>query len=124
MDDPENTAESGRDKSGRFAPGNAGKPKGSRNKLGEEFLKDMLSAWQAHGPSVIERVSEERPQDFLKVVASLLPRDVNLNVNTMDEVTDDELLQRIRDLDATIRPFLDAQGEAGTRQGAGAPTAH
>lgn len=114
------------EKTGRFLTGNigGGRKKGSRNKLGEEFLQDMLEAWQAQGKEVIARVIEERPQDFMKVVASLLPRDVNLNVNSMEEVTDDELLQRIRDLDATIRPFLDAQGAAGTRQGTGAPTAH
>lgn len=114
------------EKTGRFLTGNigGGRKKGSRNKLGEEFLQDMLDAWQTQGKEVIARVIEERPQDFMKVVASLLPRDVNLNVNSMEEVTDDELLQRIRDLDATIRPFLDAQGAAGTRQGTGAPTAH
>lgn len=114
------------EKTGRFLTGNigGGRKKGSRNKLGEEFLQDMLDAWQTQGKEVIARVIEERPQDFMKVVASLLPRDVNLNVNSMEEVTDDELLQRIRDLDATIRPFLDAQGAAGTCQGTGAPTAH
>ncbi len=114
------------EKTGRFLTGNigGGRPKGSRNKLGEEFLQDMLHAWQTQGQEVIARVIEERPQDFMKVVASLLPRDVNLNVNSMEEVTDDELLRRIRDLDATIRPFLDAQGAAGTRQGTGSQTAH
>lgn len=30
--------------------------------------------------AVIERVRQEKPADYLKVVASLLPKDVNLNV--------------------------------------------
>ncbi len=64
----------------QFKAGNPGRPVGSRNKLGEEFLKDMLSAWQADGIDAIRRVIAERPQDFLKVVASILPKEVQAEV--------------------------------------------
>ena len=111
---------------GRFVTGNigGGRGKGTRNVLGEQFLQDLQISWEANGPSVIMRVIEERPQDYLKVVASLLPKDVNLNVNSTDEMTDDELIRRIRQLDATIRPFLDAEGTSGTVGGSGQKTAH
>lgn len=112
---------------GRFLPGNnggPGRPKGARNKLGEDFLQDMHDAWQEQGKKVIARVIEERPQDYLKVVASLLPRDVNLNVNNLDDATDDELVQRLRDLDAIIRPFLGSEGSGDDRQGTGPQKAH
>ena len=109
---------------GRFLAGNSGnggRRKGSRAKLGEAFLEDMRDAWETQGKEVIDRVIADRPQDFMKVIASLLPRDVNLTVNNMDDATDDELLQRIRDIDAAIRPFLDATGEAGLGEGNGSP---
>lgn len=108
----------------QFKPGNPGRPKGSRNKLGEAFLDDMYADWQENGIAVIQAVRTDKPDVYLKVVASILPKDVNLNVNTMDELTDEQLIERIRALDATIRPFLDTQGAGDNSKGAGAQTAH
>ncbi|MGO4449093.1 hypothetical protein AB4Y96_09210 [Phyllobacterium sp. TAF24] len=39
----------------QFKPGNPGRPEGSRNKLGEQFLSDLLASWEANGPDVIDR---------------------------------------------------------------------
>ncbi len=69
------------DEKGRFITGNSGggRPKGSRNQLGEAFIADIYADWQKHGIETISRVREERPQDYLKVVASILPKDINLS---------------------------------------------
>jgi hypothetical protein len=108
----------------QFKPGNPGRPKGSRNKLGEAFLEDMLADWEANGPAAIREVRETKPDAYLKVVASILPRDLNVNVNQTDHMTDEQLVERIRSLDAAIRPFLDTQGEGGTYSGAGPAVTH
>ena len=66
---------------GRFVPGGPGgpgRPKGSRNKLGERYLADLERAWKTHGPDVIERVAAEEPAVLLRVIASLLPRELLL----------------------------------------------
>jgi hypothetical protein len=65
---------------GRFILGNSagGRPKGSRNKLCEAFIDNLYQDWQANGAETIARVREERPQDYLKIVASILAKDVNL----------------------------------------------
>lgn len=100
-----------------FQPGQSGNPKGrpvgARSKLGEAFLEAMHNDFNEHGVAAIVKVREEKPDQYLKVIASILPKDLNVNLNPMDQLSDDELLERIRSLDATIRPFLDAQGEAG-----------
>lgn len=101
-----------------------GRPKGSRTRLGEAFLTDMMEDWENHGKSVIAAVRADKPDQYLKVVASILPKDLNVNVNSLDEVTDDELIKSIRELDAAIRPFLDAQGASEAGEGTTAPTAH
>ncbi|TBY60154.1 hypothetical protein E0H46_31790 [Rhizobium leguminosarum bv. viciae] len=101
-----------------------GRPKGARNKLGELFLEDLLTAWEASGPAAIQTVIEKRPQEFLKVVASLMPKDLNVNVNNMGEMTDEQLLDRIRKLDATIQPFLASQGADGNDAGDRKKTTH
>jgi hypothetical protein len=61
-----------RDERGRYLkgmPGGPGRPAGSRNKLTEYFLGDMLDAWVERGREAIDRVIEERPEAFLAVVA-------------------------------------------------------
>lgn len=90
----------------------AGRPKGSRNKLSESFLADVLNEWENHGAVAISAMREKNPGDFCKMVASLLPKDVNLNVNNEIEMTDDELAQRIRELSRAFAPFLERAGGA------------
>lgn len=102
----------------------AGRPKGARNKLGEAFIEDMLCDWEAHGAAAIVKVRKEKPDAYLKVVASILPRDLNVNFNQTDAMTDDQLIERIRSLDAAIRPFLALEGESGVGDGVGPATAH
>ena len=111
-----------------FKPGQsgnpAGRPKGARSKLGEDFLNALHEDFQAHGVTAIANVREKKPDQYLKVIAMILPKDINLNVNSLGEMSDDELVERIRNLDATIRPFLAAQGEDGIGGRSAAETAH
>ncbi len=112
---------------GRFLPGNSGfggKPKGARTKLGEQFLSALQEDFQEHGVAAIQTVRKDRPQDYLKVIASLMPKDLNLNVNNLDDATDDELVQRLRDLESVIRPFLALEGSGHAGEGTGPATAH
>src|SRR3954449_2344760 len=77
-------ANNGRDLgTGRFVPGNSGfggRPKGARSKLGEAFLEDLRDAWNEHGATALARCAIEEPAQFVRVIASLMPRDVNLNL--------------------------------------------
>ena len=115
------------ERTGRFLPGNSGnggRPKGARSKLSEAFLADVQADWEQHGPQVIEAVRTEKPDQYMKVIASILPKDLNINVNQYDEMTDDELVERIRSLDAAIRPFLDAEAAGGVDGGVGPAQTH
>lgn len=97
--------------------GGPGRPKGSRNALGEAFLQDMQADWEVHGVQAIAEVRETKPDAYLKIVASILPRDLNVNINPMEEATDEELVQRLRDLEQVIRPFLGVDGSGQDREG-------
>lgn len=116
-----------KDEKGRFQPGNnggPGRPKGARSKLGEAFLEALHNDFNEHGVSAIEEVRAKKPDAYLKVIASILPKELNVNVNDMDAMTDDELIERIRIIDAAVRPFLDAAGAAGDGEGDRTATAH
>ena len=92
-----------------FEPGNPGRPKGSRNKLGEAFIEALHDDFNANGVAAIVEVRQTRPHEYLKVIAGILPKE--LKVSSDIELSDDQLIERIRQLDDIIRPFLGAEGE-------------
>ena len=55
-----------------------GRPKGSRDAIKEAFLKDLAADWQENGESVLRKAREERPAEFCRMVAGLLPKDMNV----------------------------------------------
>lgn len=59
-----------------FAPGNPGRPKGARNKLGEAFVGAMLTDFEAHGVDVIIKVRTDDPSTYVRVIAGLLPKEL------------------------------------------------
>ncbi len=85
------TREIARDaENGRFVTGNigGGRPKGSRNKLGEQFIQDLYSEWQESGVSALKRVAADDPTAFVKLVAGVLPRELDASLNVTVEHID------------------------------------
>ena len=71
----------------QFKPGQGGRVKGSRNKLGEAFIEDLHAAWEKHGMAAIEATIKNHPAQFRKVVAQVLPKDMHLYINPYDHMT-------------------------------------
>lgn len=101
-----------------FQPGNPGRPKGSRNKLGEAFVAALHDDFQANGVKVIETVRTERPHEYLKVVASLLPKQVEIKEDAFGDLTDDQLAAVIAAVSATLGVPGESESDAGAAQGA------
>lgn len=98
----------------RFKEGNPGRPKGSRNKLGEAFLEALHDDFKAHGIAAVQKVRDEQPAQYLKVIASILPKEMSFSFNDHDEMTDEQLFERVRALQAVVAAFLvDGDGDAG-----------
>lgn len=80
----------------------AGKPKGCRNKFAEKFIADLYADWQENGISVLQEVRVDKPADYLKVVASILPKQLNVKVDPLEEMTDEQLISRITELQTKL----------------------
>jgi hypothetical protein len=65
-----------------FKPGQSGnptgRPKGSRNKLTEDFLADAYEQWQLHGSTALEAMATTEPAKFCQMIANLLPKEAIL----------------------------------------------
>jgi hypothetical protein len=94
----------------QFAPrtsaNSAGWPQGSRNTLAISFLNDLYVDWLDHGARAIQQMRVERPHDYVRAVISVLPREIADDHG--DDMTNDELWQRIRELAAELGITLGA----------------
>ena len=77
MSAPDNTGEK---QATRFQPGTsgnpAGRPRGARNKLGENFIQALADDFSEHGVVAVERVRQSDPSTYLKIIGNTLPREV------------------------------------------------
>ena len=90
---------------GQWKPGQSGNPagrkKGSRHKLGAEFIDAIYEDFLVHGRGVIEVVRNEKPAVYLQVVAKMLPAQVEIKEGgVFSEMSDSEIDEYIAD---TIR---------------------
>ena len=59
-------------------PGGPGRPLGSKNRLSEYFLHELTDHFEMHGREAIEKVFEDRPSEYLRIIASLIPKELIL----------------------------------------------
>ena len=87
-----------------FKPGQSGNPlgwpKGSRNKLSEDFIAAMAADFEEHGVTAITSVRAERSGDYLKIIASIVPKELHVKDASLDDMTDNELIELL----AAVRP--------------------
>jgi hypothetical protein len=76
----------------KFQPSHTGRPRGTRNKLTGDFLRDLLAAWESDGQAALRLMVKEEPTKFVQVVASLMPREVSMDLaGPLGELSDQEL---------------------------------
>jgi hypothetical protein len=79
-----------------YVRGDSKTAKNSRLRLSQKFLSDLEEHYNKIGHRAIEVVFQERPAEYLKFVANLLPKEIELTVdNQLAETTDAELEELI-----------------------------
>jgi hypothetical protein len=67
-----------------FPPGQSGnpkgRPKGARNRLSTQFPEALEADFNQFGIQAIALVRERKPETYMRVVADLLPKEANINV--------------------------------------------
>lgn len=105
-----------------WKPGQSGNPKGrvpdSRNKLSEEFVLTLYEHFLQYGAKAIERVYNSRPDVYVKVVASLIPKEFHFkNESAFEGLSREQLDQTITE----IKSILTASTPSGLGAGSTTP---
>jgi hypothetical protein len=72
-----------------------GRAKGVRNRLSQAFLEGFAADFEQHGAEVIKIVRVEKPAEYLKTVAYLMPKEFEITETHLMEIPDAELDQFI-----------------------------
>jgi Family of unknown function (DUF5681) len=91
-----------------------GRPVGSRNKLTENFITALHDDFPQFGRAVISKVREKQPAVYLKVIASILPRQFNFkHESAFDGMSNEQLDEML----GSVRRILAARSPEGTGNG-------
>ena len=96
----------------RFQPGNKaspGRPKGARSRLQENFLSALSDDFTENGVEAIQTMRRERPSDYVRCIASLMPKQLEVE-RPLQDMTDDELSDSIE----ALRRFIAQESGAGS----------
>lgn len=78
----------------QFKPGHpklGGRVKGARNKLSADFLSALSRIFDEHGEAAMRIAAIEEPMQFLKVIASVLPKEFEITDGRLKELSDEEI---------------------------------
>ena len=94
-------------------PGGPGRPKGSRHKLGEDFLAALLDDFNENGVAAIAAAREQNPAAYLKTIAMIVPKSLEVDVGAPFA----EMFERfIREIDRGAAIIEDINCQSGSHR--------
>jgi hypothetical protein len=74
----------------------AGRPAGAKNRLQGDFLHALADDFREHGIGAIRIMRVERPAEYVKCIASLMPKELLVTQdNALTDLTDEQLEQAL-----------------------------
>src|SRR5215468_3046648 len=97
-----------------FRQGVSGNPHGNRHRtrhlLNQEFMQALLLNFRHQGKKAIEKVARNQPAAYLKILALLVPREMQIeHTNRIKQMTDEQIEQAIE----LIQTMLAARADEG-----------
>ena len=88
----------------QFKSGNKmgkGRPKGAKNKLALIFTTALYKDFKENGVEALQRLREDSPGEYSRVIASILPKDINFDgevrnsvINAQPELSPEEWAEK------------------------------
>ena len=104
LDKTDPTGEEQKRRAHLFKPGQSGnplgRPKGSRNKLGEALVQALCEDFEKEGVAAIIRCRTEDPTNYLKILVQIMPKELVIREAGMEDLTDDQLIDALDTLRA------------------------
>jgi hypothetical protein len=75
---------------GLFGPGNAGRPRGSRNRASQRMAQAILADFEDHRKQTLERLRLFHVPQYVKLLSVLLPKQIEIGASDQDGVCDEE----------------------------------
>src|SRR5215470_4495957 len=90
-----------------FQQGVSGNPHGNRHRtrhlLNQEFMQALLLHFRQHGKKAIEKVARNHPAVYVKILALLVPREMQIeHTNRIKQMTDEEIEQAIEAIEEML----------------------
>jgi hypothetical protein len=103
----------------RFEKGNngngGGRRKGARNRISTALLTAFAEDFEKYGEETVRITRIEKPIEYLKIAASLLPKEFEITDSRLQEIDDSELeslIEAVRQRRALIGDPERREGEA------------
>jgi len=86
---------------GRLKTG--GRAKGAKNRLSHAFLTALAEDFEQHGVEALKIARVEKPVEYIRIVAGLMPKELEIMDSRLTDLSDEELDVFIAKLRAQLR---------------------
>ena len=72
-------------------PKTGGRAKGAKNRLSHAFLTALAEDFEQHGVETLKIARMERPVEYIRIVAGLMPKELEIMDSRLSDLSDEEL---------------------------------
>jgi hypothetical protein len=94
-------------------PKTGGRAKGAKNRLSHAFLTALAEDFEQHGVEALKIARIEKPVEYIRIVAGLMPKELEIMDSRLTDLSDEELDVFIDKLRAQLRSPLVADVGSG-----------
>jgi hypothetical protein len=93
-------------------PKTGGRAKGAKNRLSHAFLTALAEDFEQHGIETLKIARMEKPVEYIRIVAGLMPKELEIMDSRLTDLSDEELDVFISKLRAQLRsPIVEDAGD-------------
>src|SRR5262249_25018926 len=84
-------------------PKTGGRARGAKNRLSHAFLTTLAEDFEQHGVEALKIARVEKPVEYIRIVAGLMPKELEIMGSRLSDLSDEELDVFIAKLRAQLR---------------------